>query len=133
MACIYEHQPSYFGPESLNSGVSSDELKIQKDFIKKGYQRMHKKIKELRQNFQNILAGRSGKAKICDRYYEDLLRIWGGSPCVEALLFGASTVINVSIQTDTSSSTSSDNNTTGGSSCSEDNSSIFNTSSVGLP
>ena len=134
MACIYEHQPSYFGPESLNSDVSSDELKIQKDLIKKGYQRVHKKIKELRQNFQNILAGRSGKAKICDRYYEDLLRIWGGSPCVEALLFGASTTnINVSIQTDTSSSTSSDNNTTGGSSCSEDNSSIFNTCSVGLP
>ena len=50
MARIYEHQPSYFGPESLNSEVSSDELKIQKDLIKKGYQRVHEIIKELRQN-----------------------------------------------------------------------------------
>ena len=33
MAHIYEHQPSYFGLESLNSDVSSDELKIQKDLI----------------------------------------------------------------------------------------------------
>ena len=64
MARIYEHQP-YFGPESLNSGVSSDELKIQKDLIKKGYQRVREELKELRQNFQNILAGRrSGSARI---------------------------------------------------------------------
>ena len=63
-----------------------------------------------------------------------LLRIWGGSPCAEALPFGASTSdINVSIQTSTSSNTSSDNNTIGVSSCNEDNSSIFNTSSMGLP
>ena len=61
---------------SLNSGVSSDELKTQKDLIKKGYQRVNEKIKELRQTFQNILAGRrSGSAKISDRYYEDLFRI----------------------------------------------------------
>ena len=64
MARIYEHQPSYFGPESLNSEVSSDELKIQKDLIKKGYQRVREELKELRQNFQNILAGRrSGSAR----------------------------------------------------------------------
>ena len=134
MACIYEHQPSHFGSESLNSDVSSNDLKIQKGLIKKGYQGLHEKIEELRQNFQNILAGRrSGSAKISDRYYEDLLQIWGCSPCAEALPFGASTSdINFSIQTGTSSSTSSDNNTTGVSSCSEDNSSIFNTSSVRL-
>ena len=61
---------------SLNSGVSSDELKTQKDLIKKGYQRVNEKVKELRQTFQNILAGRrSGSAKISDRYYEDLFRI----------------------------------------------------------
>ena len=77
---IYEQQPSYFGPESLSSVVSSDALKTQKNLIKKGYQRVLEKIKELRQNFQNILAGRrSGSAKISDRYYEHLLRIWGGS------------------------------------------------------
>ena len=65
MARIYEHQPSYFGPESLNSEVSSDELKIQKDLIKKGYQRVREELKELRRNFQNILAGRrSGSARI---------------------------------------------------------------------
>ena len=96
---------------------------------------MYEKIKELRQNFQNILAGgRNGTAKISDQYYEDLLHTCGGSPCVEALPFGASTSnVNVSIQSGTSSSKSSDNNTAGVSSCSEDNSSIFNISSVGLP
>ena len=94
MTRIYQQQPSYFGSESLNSDVSSDKLKIQKDLIKKRYQRVHEKIKELKQNFQNILAGRrSGSAKISDRYYEDLLRIWGGSPCVQALPFSASLAI----------------------------------------
>ena len=53
---------------------------------------MYEKIKEPRQNFQNILAGRrSGSAKISDWYYEDLLQIWAGSPCVHALSFGTST------------------------------------------
>ena len=33
MTLIYQHQPSYFVSESLNSDVSSDELKIQKDLI----------------------------------------------------------------------------------------------------
>ena len=135
IACMYdEHQPSYFGPESLNIDVSSSELKIQKGLTKKGYQIVHENIKELRQNFQNILAGRrGGSAKISDRYYEDLLRSWGDSPCAEALPFGASTSdINVRIQTGGSTSNSSDN-TTGVSSCSEDNGSIFNTSSVELP
>ena len=80
----------------------------------------------MRQNFQNILAGRSGSSKISDQYYEDLLRIWGGSPSVEALPFGVSIRdINVSIQTSTSISISSDNNATDVSSCSEDNSSIL--------
>ena len=43
MARKYEHQTSYFGLDSLNSGVSSDELKIRKDLIKKAYQRLHEK------------------------------------------------------------------------------------------
>ena len=91
---IYQHQPSYFESESLNSDVSSDELKIQKDLIKKGYQRVHEKIKELRENFKNILAARrSGGVKISDRYYEDSLRIWVGPPCVQALPFSASLAI----------------------------------------
>ena len=133
MACIYEHQSSYFQTDSLNSDVSSDELKVPKDLIKKGYQRVHEKIKELRQNFQNILAGkRSSRAKIGDWYYEDLLWIWGGLHCVQALSFSASSSdINVSTQT-SASSNNSENNTTGVSSCSEDNSSIFNTSNMGL-
>ena len=54
MTPIYEHQPSYFGPESLNSYVSSDELKIQKDLIKKSYKRALEKMKDLRQNFQYL-------------------------------------------------------------------------------
>ena len=35
MAGTYEHKPSYFGPESLNSVVSSDALKTQKGFNQK--------------------------------------------------------------------------------------------------
>ena len=73
------------------------------------------------ENFQNILAARrSDSANISDRYYEDLLRIWDGSPSIEAQPIGASTSdINDSIQTGISSSTNSDNNTTGVSSCSD--------------
>ena len=65
----------------------------------------------------------------------DTVRIYykfGVAHRVEDLPFGTSTShINVSIQT--GSSNKSDNNTTGVSSCSEDNKSIFNTSSTGLP
>ena len=53
---LYEHQPSYFGAESLNSDVSSDELKIQKGLIKKGYQRVHEKIKELTKKLPKYLS-----------------------------------------------------------------------------
>ena len=133
---MYEYQPSYFGPESLNSDVSSDELKFQKDLIKKGYQRKHEVLSQRTETkLPKYLAGRrNGSAKIVDRYFEDLLRIWNGSLCDETLPFGASNSdINVNIRTGTSSSTGSDNNTTEVSSCSEDNSSIFNASSVGLP
>ena len=35
MAGTYEHKPSYFGPESLSSVVSSDALKTQKGFNQK--------------------------------------------------------------------------------------------------
>ena len=43
MARICKRQPLYFRPESLNSDVCSDELKIQKDLIKRGYQRLYEK------------------------------------------------------------------------------------------
>ena len=45
MACIYEHQPSYFGPDSLNSDAFSDELKIHKDLIKRDTKECTKKSK----------------------------------------------------------------------------------------
>ena len=68
MARIYEHQPSYFGPQSWNSDVCSDELKIQKDLIEKGYQRVHEKTKNWDKTSEiPVSAGRSGSAKISDR------------------------------------------------------------------
>ena len=44
MTRIYEHQPSYFGTESLNSYVFSDKLKIQKNLTKKRIPKIAQKI-----------------------------------------------------------------------------------------
>ena len=110
-------------------------IKNSKGFNQKSIPKIaRKKTKNWGKTPKIYLAGRtSDSAEISDQY-EDLLKICGGSPCVEVLPFGASTSnVNASIQAGTSNSTSSDNNTTGVSSGSEDNSSIFNASSVRLP
>ena len=69
-------------------------IKNSKGFNIKRIPKSRRKDQRIETKLPNILAGRkSGGARISDQYYEDLLRIWGGSPCVEALPFSASLAI----------------------------------------
>ena len=62
----------------------------EKKQIRKGYNRVQEKIKELRQNFsQAVTAGtRSGSGKLVMQFYELMVQIWGGAPATEPLSFG---------------------------------------------
>ena len=112
MAKIYQSDPSQFGPSSLVSSslfstkddslteeerLEKHKLKEQheqeKKLIKKGYQRIHEKLKEIRQNFSiAVTTGRrSGSGKIVMQYYDELVKIWGGSPATAPLSCGTST------------------------------------------
>ena len=90
LACIYSHLPSCFGPVEECEDVSSEQNKIDKALIKKGYTRVQEKVKEVRQNFSSaITSGRkSGSGKIVLEFYDELVQIWGGSPSTEPLPFG---------------------------------------------
>jgi hypothetical protein len=104
MAKIYHKDPSQFGPVSVLSspliGVSDAllteeqkrekvKLKKQQDedkkFIKRGYQRIHEKLKDIRQNFSIAITSgrRSGSGKVVLEFYDELVQIWGGSPATE--------------------------------------------------
>jgi hypothetical protein len=112
MAKIYHKDPSQFGPVSVLSnpliGVSDAllteeqkrekvKLKKQQDedkkFIKRGYQRIHEKLKDIRQNFSIAITSgrRSGSGKVVLEFYDELVQIWGGSPATEPLSCGTST------------------------------------------
>ena len=112
MAKIYEKDPSRFGPVSVLSnaliGVSDSlldeeqkrekvQLKKQQDqdkkLIKRGYQRIHEKLKDIRQNFSIAITSgrRSGSGKVVLQFYDELVKIWGGSPATEPLSCGTST------------------------------------------
>eukprot|EP00112_Aurelia_sp_Birch-Aquarium-sp1_P002610 Seg129.7 transcript_id=Seg129.7/GoldUCD/mRNA.D3Y31 product="hypothetical protein" protein_id=Seg129.7/GoldUCD/D3Y31 len=62
----------------------------EKKQIRKGYNRVQEKIKELRQNFsQAVTAGtRSGSGKLVMQFYDLMVQIWGGAPATEPLSFG---------------------------------------------
>jgi hypothetical protein len=111
MAKIYEKDPSQFGPISVFSNAligASDSLlneeqkreKVQlkgqdqdKKLIKRGYQRIHEKLKDIRQNFSIAITSgrRSGSGKVVLQFYDELVKIWGGSPATEPLSCGTST------------------------------------------
>lgn len=61
--------------------------------IKKGYTRIQEKLKEIRQNFSKaVTAGsRSGSGKIVLEFYDQLVKIWGGSAATKPLSFGINT------------------------------------------
>ena len=111
LANIYVDDPSFFGPPSVVKSplfLKSDEslsaeqkrekqqlLKQQQEErnqIKKGYQRVQEKIKEIRQNFSTAvtLGRRSGSGKVVLDFYDELVRIWGGSASVQPLSCGTS-------------------------------------------
>ena len=104
MARIYE-EPTFFGPPCITPLPSADEVseqemaelqrrqKTEKELIKKGYTRVQEKLKEIRQNFANAVTtgSRSGSGKIVLEFFDQLKKIWGGSPSTEPLSCGVST------------------------------------------
>ena len=112
LANIYIKDTTLFGPPSAISSplfeVSDDcleeETKRQKqkllkqrqeeqNQIKKGYQRVQEKLKEIKQNFSTAVTTgrRSGSGKIVLQFYDELVQIWDGSPSTQPLSCGTST------------------------------------------
>lgn len=112
LANIYTTDTTLFGPPSVissplfsvNDEYLEEEMKHQKqkllkqrqeekNQIKKGYQRVQEKLKEIRQNFSTAVTTgrRSGSGKIILDFYDELVQIWGGSPSTQPLSCGTST------------------------------------------
>ncbi|KAJ7386716.1 hypothetical protein OS493_006728 [Desmophyllum pertusum] len=105
MARIYEEEPTFFGPPVITPLPAPDQVdenemadiqrrqKNDKELIKKGYNRIQEKLKEIRQNFANAVTtgSRSGSGKIVLEFFDQLKQIWGGSPSTEPLSCGVST------------------------------------------
>ena len=101
LAKICIHELSSFGPPNLErypfmgrDDISLDEIEQEEKTIWcmiekyiKGYSRTREKIKEIRQNFsQKVISGRcSGSGKVMLEFYDDLAKLWGGSPSTESL------------------------------------------------
>ena len=104
MAIIYKDNPSYFGPPEITpmteEARGSEEVKLQietqqkvdRAMIKKAYNRVQEKLKEIRQNFSTAVTtgSRSGSGKIVLEHFEELKLIWGGSPATKPLSIGIS-------------------------------------------
>ena len=124
---------SFFGIESSSvkphDGFSTVEDKIEfckklqreREGIKKGYNRVLEKIKDMRQRFSTAVTtrSRSGSGKIILEYYDKLILAWGGSAAVEPLNYGIhSNCVNqystngdsIADESNTSTSSSSNNN-----------------------
>ena len=92
----------FFRIESLSEkpreGFSADEDKIEfckklpreREAIKKGYNRVLEKIKDIRQRFSTAVTtgSISGSGKIILEYFDKLVLVWGGSVAVESLNYG---------------------------------------------
>ena len=111
LAAIYKEDLSFFGPEKTasypfpgrnDSLLSVEEqvvkekwekqIKLDQELIKRGYNRVLEKIKDISQNFANAITTgrRSGSRKIVMEFYEELVKLWGGSPTTKSLTFGVS-------------------------------------------
>ena len=82
--------------QKLNRKEKSEyyhKVKEDLDLIKKGYSRSQEKVKEIRQNFSRaIVSGRrSGSGKLVFEFYDELVKIWGGTAAVEPLSSGVDT------------------------------------------
>ncbi|KAJ7369725.1 hypothetical protein OS493_036884 [Desmophyllum pertusum] len=105
MARIYEEEPTFFGHPSLHHcqrqhQVDENEMadiqrrqKNDKELIKKGYNRIQEKLKEIRQNFANAVTtgSRSGSGKIVLEFFDQLKQIWGEVHLQRPLSCGVST------------------------------------------
>ena len=112
LAKIYESDPLLFGPpcivsnpklsksdNSLNENERKEKSRLQKqqkedkELIKRGYQRVQEKVKEIRQNFSIAVTSgrRSGSGKVVLEFYDELVQIWGGSPSTKPLSCGKCT------------------------------------------
>ena len=112
MAQIYQDEPNYFGPvnitanpfcfkskdamnenELLEEKRISQQKKIDKALIRRGYTRVQEKLKEIRQKFSEAVTSgrRSGSGKVILEFYDQLVQIWGGSPATEPLSAGICT------------------------------------------
>ena len=89
--------------------------------IKRGYNRVLEKIKDIRQNFANAVTTgrRSGSGNTVMEFYEELVKLWGGSPATKSLTFGVSSnSISNNIPSTSSSNTSPVNSCASPTSCS---------------
>ena len=135
LAEIYEDEPEVFGPASVSKNPYKDlddvnkidlreyqvKVKTEKEQIKRRYSRVREIVRNLRQKFSEAVATgrRSGSGQITIDYYDELVKICGGSPASEPLSYGTSTTcVNDNINSDNFS-----DNTTSSSS----NSLSFNT------
>ena len=135
LAEIYEDEPEVFGPASVSKNPYKDlddvnkidlreyqvKVKTEKEQIKRRYSRVREIVRNLRQKFSEAVATgrRSGSGQITIDYYDELVKICGGSPASEPLSYGASTTcvndnmnsVNFSDNTTSSSSNSLSFNT----------------------
>ena len=64
--------------------------KLDQELIKHNYSRVLEKTKGKPQKFLNAATTgrRSGSGKIVMEFYEELVKLWGGSPATKSLTFG---------------------------------------------
>ena len=101
--CLSVDYPEEFGPQSTTEpnmplkDMNSEEyqaykqnLDREKELIKKGYDRVKEKIRNVRQDFRAAVnkGTRSGSGKIVQENFLLLTEIWGGSPATTSLPFG---------------------------------------------
>ena len=94
--------PCEFGPQALSEQINPRDMEKaeyeaykskrdeEKRLIRKGYDCIKKKIKNIRQDYRAAVnkGTRSGSGKIVQDNYDLLTDIWGGSPATTSLPFG---------------------------------------------
>ena len=65
-------------------------VKTEKEQIKRQYSRVQERVKNLRHKYSEAVTTgrRNGSKQITIRYYDELVKIWGGSSASEPLSYG---------------------------------------------
>ena len=101
-SCMATEDPCEFGPQALSEQINPRDMEKaeyeaykskrdeEKKLIRKGYDRIKEKIKNIRQDYRAAVnkGTRSGSGKIVQDNYDLLTDIWGGSPATTSLPFG---------------------------------------------